>query len=136
MNKVILMGRLTRDPELRNTTSQIPVASFTIAIDRKFKNAAGEKQADFINCVAWRQTAEFIAKYFHKGSKIIVDGSLQSRSWDGDDGKKHSATEVVVENAEFADSKPSDNQSPVVAGLSPVSNSFFPDTSTDLPFDI
>lgn len=104
MNKVILMGRLTRDPELRQTTSGINVARFSIAVNRRFARE-GQQEADFINCVAWRQTGEFISRFFQKGSMIAVVGSIQTRSWDGQDGKKQYATEVSVEEAYFTGSK-------------------------------
>lgn len=102
MNKVILMGRLTKDVEMRQTPTGVSVARFTIAINRRFSK---EGQADFINCIAWRQTAEFISRYFGKGNMIAVVGSLQSRSWDDKDGKKQYATEVVVEEAYFTGEK-------------------------------
>ena len=106
LNHIVLMGRLTRDPELRYTGSNVPVASFSIAVDRDFgRGENGEKQTDFIDCVAWRQTGEFIARYFQKGSMIAVVGSIQSRSWDGNDGKKQYATEVVVDEAYFTGSR-------------------------------
>ncbi len=100
MNKVILMGRLTKDAEMRQTPNGISVARFSIAVNRRFAKE-GQQQADFINCVAWRQTGEFISRYFRKGSMIAVVGSIQSRSWDGQDGKKQYATEVVVDEAYF-----------------------------------
>ena len=105
MNKVILMGRLTKDTELRYTANQIATCSFSIAVDRRFKSQDGSTQADFINCVAWRQTAEFINKYFSKGSKILVTGSIQTRTYDGKDGQRHYVTEVVVDDAEFCERK-------------------------------
>ena len=106
LNHIVIMGRLTRDPELRYTQSQTPVASFSLAVDRDFGGRdGGEKQTDFIDCVAWRQTGEFIARYFQKGSMIAVVGSIQSRSWDGNDGKKQYATEVVVDEAYFTGSR-------------------------------
>ena len=86
MNKAILMGRLTRDTELRTTVSNIPVCSFTVAVDRRFKSASGERQADFISVVAWRQQAELVAQYFNKGSRILVVGSIQTRNWDDSEG--------------------------------------------------
>ena len=104
MNKVILMGRLTKDIELRQTPTGINVARFTMAVNRRFAKE-GQQQADFINCVAWRQTGEFIARYFRKGSMIAVVGSIQTRSWDGQDGKKQYATEVVVDEAYFTGEK-------------------------------
>lgn len=104
MNKAILMGRLTRDPEMRQTPNGVAVARFSIAVNRRFAKE-GSQQADFINCVAWRQQAEFICKYFRKGSMIAVVGSIQSRSWDGQDGKKQYATEVSVDEVYFTGSK-------------------------------
>lgn len=106
MNKAILMGRLTRDPELRATGSGINVCTFTIAVNRRFVKAGEERQADFISCVAWRQTAEFICKYFTKGRMIAVSGAIQTRTWDDKEGKKQYTTEVVVDDAYFADSNP------------------------------
>lgn len=108
MNKVILIGRLTKDPELRYTPSNLPVCQFTIAVDRRYKSENQQQTADFINCVAWRQTAEFISKYFEKGKRIAVTGSIQTRSWDDQEGKKRYATDVVTEDAEFVESKKSD----------------------------
>ncbi len=104
MNKVILMGRLTRDPEYSQTPSGVTMARFSIAVNRRFAKE-GQQQADFINCTAWRQQAEFICKYFKKGSMIAVVGSIQTRSWDGQDGKKQYATDVVVDEAYFTGSK-------------------------------
>jgi single-strand DNA-binding protein len=104
MNKVILMGRLTRDVEMRQTPNGVSVARFSIAVNRRFAKE-GQQQADFINCVAWRQTGEFISRYFQKGSMIAVVGSIQSRSWDGQDGKRQYATEVVVDEAYFTGSR-------------------------------
>ena len=101
MNKVILMGRLARDPELRSTPNGVSVCTFTLAVSRRFKNANGEYDADFINCVAWRQTAEFISKNFAKGRMLGVAGSLQTRSYDKD-GQKRYVTEVSVDEAYFA----------------------------------
>lgn len=105
MNKVILSGNLTRDPEAGQTNSGISYTRFTIAVQRRFANADGEREADFLNCTAWRQTAEFIAKYFKKGSKIMVVGSIQTRSYDGQDGQRKFATDIVVDEAEFAGSR-------------------------------
>lgn len=105
MNKAILMGRLTRDVEMRQTPNGVALARFSIAVNRRFAGKDAQQQADFINCVAWRQTGEFIARYFQKGSMIAVVGSIQSRSWDGQDGKKQYATEVVVDEAYFTGSK-------------------------------
>lgn len=105
MNKVILMGRLTRDVEMRQTPSGVSLARFSIAVDRRFSGKDGQRQTDFINCAAWRQTGEFISRYFQKGSMIAVVGSIQSRSWDGQDGKRQYATEVVVDEAYFTGSR-------------------------------
>ena len=105
MNKVILMGRLTKDIEMRQTPNGVSLVRFSIAVTRRFKNSNGEYDADFINCIAWRKTGEFIARYFQKGSMIAVVGSIQSRSWDGNDGKKQYATEVIVDEAYFTGSK-------------------------------
>ena len=106
-NKVILAGRLTADPELRQTAQGIPVTSFTIAVNRAYSRSSDAQQtADFINCVAWRASAEFITKYFRKGSSICVCGSLQSRSWtDAQTGQKRYGTDVVVDEVNFVDSK-------------------------------
>ncbi|MCQ2532475.1 MAG: single-stranded DNA-binding protein [Saccharofermentans sp.] len=104
MNKVILVGRLTKDPEVKNTSSQVPFCNFTVAVDRRFKDANGQRQADFISCVAWRQTASFIGSYFRKGSKIGLTGSIQTRTYDDNNGQKRYVTEVVVEEAEFVES--------------------------------
>lgn len=105
MNKVILMGRLTKDIEMRQTPNGVSLARFSIAVTRRFKNSNGEYDADFINCIAWRKTGEFIARYFQKGSMMAVVGSIQTRSWDGNDGKKQYATEVIVDEAYFTGSK-------------------------------
>jgi len=108
MNKVILSGNLTRDPEAGQTNSGISYCRFTVAVSRRFANADGEREADFLNCTAWRQTADFISKYFKKGSKISVVGSIQTRSYEGQDGQRKYSTDIIVEEAEFAGSK-SDN---------------------------
>ena len=106
LNHIVLMGRLTRDPELRYTQSQIPVASFSLAVDRDFGGRdGGEKQTDFIDCVAWRQTGEFVSKYFTKGSMAVVSGRLQIRDWTDRDGNKRRSAEVVADNVYFGDSK-------------------------------
>lgn len=110
MNKCIIIGRLTRDPELRNTSNNVAVCTFTVAVDRQYKDASGTRQADFLNCVAWRQQADLISKYFRKGSKIGVVGSVQTRSWDDTEGKKHTATEIIVDEVEFIESKRAEEQ--------------------------
>lgn len=113
MNKVLLVGRLTKDPESKMTTSQVNFVNFTIAVDRRFKDSNGQRQADFINCVAWRQTASFISQYFHKGSRIGIVGSLQTRSYDGNDGQKRFVTEVLVDEAEFVESAGNKNSATI-----------------------
>ena len=118
MNKVVLVGRLTKDPEIKNTSSQVQFCNFTVAVDRRFKDQSGQRQADFINCVAWRQTASFISSYFHKGSKIGVVGSLQSRSFDDQNGQKRYVTEVVVDEAEFVESSSNGRQGSAPAASS------------------
>ena len=108
LNHIVLMGRLTRDPELRYTGSNIPVASFRIAVDRDFgKGENGERATDFIDIVAWRQTGEFVSKYFTKGSMAVVSGRLQMRDWTDRDGNKRTSAEVVADNVYFGDSKKS-----------------------------
>lgn len=105
MNKVILIGRLTKDPDLRYTQSGTAVASFTLAVNRRFANQNGERETDFINCVAWNKFAEFVANYFTKGQQMALEGRLQVRSYEGDGGKRRWVTEVVVEQMEFVGSK-------------------------------
>lgn len=105
LNRSILMGRLTRDPELRTTPSGVSVASFTLAVDRGYAKAGEERQTDFINIVAWRATAEFVGRYFTKGMMMIVEGRIQSRSWEDQNGNKRYATEVVADNIQFGESK-------------------------------
>ena len=145
INKAILLGRLTRDPELRHTNSGTAVCSFSIAINNGFGENA---QTDFINCVAWNKTAEFVSKYFSKGKMIIVIGRISTRSWDGPDGKKNYATEVVANEVAFGESKRDGgdyNSSPSFGGSSaPESVPAMPamedggfsplDTDDDLPF--
>ena len=112
LNHITIMGRLTRDPELRYTQSQTPVASFTLAVDRDFGSRdGGEKQTDFIDCVAWRQTAEFVSKYFTKGSMAVVSGRLQIRDWTDREGGKRRSAEVVVDNMYFGESRRRDGDS-------------------------
>ncbi len=106
MNKVILMGRLTKDPEMRYTSaSNIARCTFSLAVDRRFVKQGEERQSDFFNVVAWRNQAEFCSKYFTKGMRVLVAGSLQNRSWDDNEGKKHYVTEVIAEEAYFADGR-------------------------------
>lgn len=148
MNKVILVGRLTKDPELRATTSGVPVCSFTVACDRRYVKAGEERKADFINCIAWRQAGESISKYFVKGNRIALEGSIQTRTWQDAEGKNRYTTEVVVDQWEFAQSKSEGGASAAYApssnsGLYPVDNDapavgdidgFMPIEEDDLPF--
>lgn len=127
MNKSILMGRLTKDPETRYTQNDKAVCSFTIAVKRRFK----KDEADFINCVAWDKTAEFISQYFQKGGMIAVTGRIQTRNYEGNDGKKVYVTEVVVEEAYFTGSK----QGETTKELTNSNNDFYPvDGPDELPF--
>ena len=110
LNRITVMGRLVRDPELRHTGSGIAVASFTVAVDRDFSGRdGGEKETDFIDCVAWRQTGEFVSKYFSKGRMIVVSGRLQIRNWTDKEGNKRRSAEIVAESCYFGDSKKSDS---------------------------
>ena len=111
LNHITIMGRLTRDPELRRTNSGTPVASFTVAVDRDFSGKdGGEKETDFIDCVAWRGTAEFVDKYFKKGRMIVVSGRLQIRGWTDKEGNKRRSAEIVADNVYFGDSKKDEDQ--------------------------
>ena len=105
LNHITIMGRLVRDPDYRTTGSGLSVSNFSVAVDRDFKTDSGEKETDFIDCVAWRNTAEFITKYLHKGSMVVVSGRLQIRSWTDKDGNKRRTAEVVADNVYFAESK-------------------------------
>lgn len=144
MNKAILVGRLTKDPELKTTGSGVSVCSFTIAVNRRFKNAEGNYDADFINCVAWRQQAEFISKYFSKGRMVGICGSIQTRNYEREDGQRVYVTEVVADEVSFVDSKSqSDGASsqPQTANTGSNTNSFGADdgfipmpADDDLPF--
>ena len=112
LNHITIMGRLTRDPELRRTGSGVAVASFTVAVDRDFSGRdGGERETDFIDCVAWRQTGEFVSKYFTKGSMIVVSGRLQIRSWTDKEGNKRRTAEVVADNCYFGESRRSEGGS-------------------------
>lgn len=105
MNKVFLIGRLTRDPELRYTSSNLPVATFSLAVNRNFTSQSGEREADFINIVVWRKQAENVKNYLTQGSQVAIDGRIQTRTYDGEDGKKRYITEVVADNVQFLDTK-------------------------------
>ncbi len=146
MNKVILVGRLTKDPELRATSSGVNVCSFTIACDRRFVKQGEERKADFINCIAWRQAGESISKYFAKGHRIAVEGSIQTRTWQDNEGKNRYTMEVVVDGWEFAQSKNeggswnAPSQSEAYSEIGNASSSmgdidgFMPIEEEDLPF--
>ena len=125
LNHIVLMGRLTRDVELRTTQSGVSVASFTLACDRDFGGKDGEKETDFIDCVAWRSTADFAAKYFSKGRMAVVSGRLQIRPWTDKEGNKRYSTEVAVENIYFGDSKP-DGKNNAGADASEIPEDFNP----------
>lgn len=116
LNHITIMGRLTRDPEYRTTQTGLSVANFSVAVDRDFPGATGEKETDFIDCVAWRKTAEFVTKYFHKGSQIAVSGRLQIRSWTDKDGNKRRTAEVLADSVYFAGSKQAQPESQNAAG--------------------
>jgi len=105
MNRTILVGRITKDPELRRTPSDIPYVQFTLAVNRRFANKNGERQADFINCIAWRQTAELLARYITKGNQIGVEGQIQTRTYDDQNGVRHYVMEVLCETVTFLESK-------------------------------
>ncbi len=135
MNKVVLMGRLTKDPDIRYTqTNNTMVASFSLAVNRRFVKE-GEQQADFINIVAWSKTAEFVSKYFKKGQQVSIVGRIQTRTWDDDQGQKHYITEVVAEEVYFADSKKEGQaDTSILDNKTPVNNDFEITSSDDLPF--
>lgn len=143
MNRVVLVGRLARDPELRTTPSGVSVCNFTVACDRRYTQN-GERQADFISCIAWRQSGEFVSRYFAKGNRIALEGSIQTRSWDDQNGNKRYATEVVVDHVEFAQSKGEGgfapqgmpSAAPVAAPSAPSGDidGFMPIEEEDLPF--
>ena len=123
LNKIVVMGRLTRDPELRRTQNGTAVVSFSVACDRDFKSQSGEKETDFIDVVAWRTTAEFVSKYFTKGRMAVVFGRLQLRDWTDRDGNKRRAAEIVADSVYFGDSKPADAQSKSAQNFTAASNS-------------
>ena len=141
LNKILIMGRLTRDPELRRTGSGTAVTSFSLACDRDFKSQSGEKETDFIEVVAWKNTAEFVSKYFSKGRMAVVEGRLQIRDWTDKAGNKRTTAEVVADSVYFADSKRSesnDNQKENFNALSGrLNDDFVPalnDDTSELPF--
>ena len=116
LNKIILMGRLTRDPELRHTQSGTAVASFSLAVDRDFKSQSGDRETDFIDIVAWRGTGDFVSRYFTRGRMAVVEGRLQMRDWTDRDGAKRRSYEVVADNVYFGDSKRAASESDTTAG--------------------
>ncbi len=135
MNKVFLIGRLTRDPELRYTSSNIAVATFSLAVNRNFTNNSGEREADFINIVVWRKQAENVKNYLSQGSQVAIDGRIQSRSYDGEDGKRRYITEVIADNVEFLGTKKS-NQGNAVPQGAPVPQTDNSNASQDVtPYD-
>lgn len=132
LNVVSLQGRLVRDPELKNTQSGTPYSSFTIAVDRSYVKQGEERKADFIDIVAWRGTAEFVSKWFHKGSMIVLSGSIQTRNYEDKNGNKRKAVEIIANEVSFGGDKKSSNTADVPAN----SNEFTPidENSEDLPF--
>lgn len=139
LNQINLMGRLTRDPELRRTGSGIAVASFTLAVDRDFATKdSGERETDFIDCVAWRQTGEFVSKYFAKGRMAVVSGRLQVRNWTDKDGNKRRSTEVIAESVYFGESKREPAPYQPALDAPPLTPSELEELAGDaqLPFDI
>ena len=146
LNHIVLMGRLARDPELRRTQSGVSVTSFRLACDRDFKTQSGEKETDWIDVVAWRNTAEFVSKYFQKGRMAIVEGRLQTRDWTDKEGNKRTAVEVVADNIYFGDSKrdgapgggfePAPYSAPAGGYAAPVGGGFaeIEEEDGDLPF--
>lgn len=133
LNRIIVMGRMTRDPELRRTGSGTAVVSFSLAVDRDFKSQSGEKETDFIDVVAWRNTAEFVSKYFSKGRMAVVEGRLQLRDWTDKDGNKRRTAEIVADSVYFGDSKRDGGDN---SGYAPAPSGGFSEVEDDgdLPF--
>ncbi len=133
LNRIIVMGRLTRDPELRRTNSGTAVTSFSLAVDRDFKSLSGEKETDFIDVVAWRNTAEFVSKYFSKGRMAVVEGRLQLRDWTDKEGNKRRSAEIVADSVYFGDFKRDGGDNP---GYAPAPSGDFAEVEADgdLPF--
>ncbi|MBQ9270414.1 MAG: single-stranded DNA-binding protein [Oscillospiraceae bacterium] len=143
LNNIIIMGRLTKDPELRNTGSGTPVVSFSVACERDYKAQDGSREVDFIDVVAWRNTAEFVSKYFTKGRMAVVSGRLQIRNWTDNEGNKRRSAEVVADNVYFGDSKQTDQAQPATyqtGSFQPAPSGFSPaqpatyDSDPELPF--
>lgn len=138
MNKVILIGRLVKNPEVKITQSGIAVCSFTVAVDRNFKNKSGEREADFLSCVAWKKQAELLEQYFQKGSKIGIVGNVQTRNYEDNNGKKVYVTEVVVDEIEFVESKGERQEKSSYPAAPTVDTGFYATMSDDtsIPFDL
>ena len=119
LNHIVIMGRLTRDPELRRTATGVAATNFSVAVERDFKSDRGAKETDFIDCVAWRQTGEFVNKYFKRGSMIVVSGRLQIRSWTDKDGNKRRSAEVVADSCYFGETKKAESESNEFSGYIP-----------------
>ena len=134
MNKAILMGRLTKDPEVRYSQSNLAICSYTLAIDRRFSRQGEEKQADFIPIVTFGKTAEFCEKYFRKGQQVAVSGRIQTRTWDDNEGKRRYVTEVIGEDVYFADSKRADNGADY--GGRPEDYGYYPQLNSGAPADM
>lgn len=137
LNKIMIMGRLTADVELRSTQSGTHVATFTLAVDRDFRPQGGDRETDFINCVAWKGTADFVANYFSKGSMAVVVGRLQTRKYETQDGQKRTATEVIAESVYFGEGKKdAANNTPIAPSAAPSADidGFMPVEEEDLPF--
>ena len=141
LNHIVIMGRLTKDPELRHTGNGVPVVSFTIAVDRDFADKqSGEKETDFFEIVAWKNTAEFVSKYFAKGRMAVVSGRLQVRKWKNKEGENRYTTEVVAENVYFGDSKPNSENNVIAPQFSapapnaPTNFAVLNDDDSELPF--
>ena len=132
LNHAVLMGRLVADPELRHTPNSIPVTRFTLAVDRNFSSQNGERQTDFIDITAWRKTAEFVSRYFHKGMLVAVQGSIQTRSYTDNQGIKRKAFEIVADHVYFAEPKRDNAQAAAPSSLEPDDFQEMPDD--DLPF--
>lgn len=134
LNKIIIMGRMVKDPELRHTQASVSVASFTLAVDRDIKNKqTGEREVDFIDCVAWRNTADFVANYFTKGKMTVVEGRLQMRAWEDKEGNKRRKAEIQADNVYFGDSR-TDGQGAMKANSPREDFEDIPDDDGDLPF--
>lgn len=124
MNKVILIGRITKDPELRKTPQDVSVVQFTIAVNRNYQNKNGERQADFINCIAWRNQAENLARYIKKGGQIAIDGNIQTRTYDDPNGVRKYITEVVCDSIHFLEAKKNDQGFDSMSQLTPPTNNY------------